>query len=307
MQMQAAARELERAGKLRRDWMRRGKIFLFLLPALVPLCVFWLYPAVDTLYLSLTDWDYMTPTYNMVGLKNYLYILKNPGFLKALRVTFTYAVFTTVISLSLGLMLALAIFKNRRGNGLLKFLYFSPWVTPTVAVSIVWVFMFDSRGGIINYLMTQLGMAKINWLGSSQYALIPIIVVSIWGSVGWNMIFYLGALSKVPKDLYEAADIDGVSRWKVLWRITMPLISPTTLLLVVLSTIGSLQAYTTINIMTQGGPAGNTRTLLYLFYEYGFEYFEVGRGATVAVILIVITSILSALQFWISKNSVHYN
>lgn len=305
--MHGQASGLAVSPRARRNLVKHAKIFLFLLPAMAPLCVFWLYPAFDTLYLSFTDWDYMTPTYNMVGLKNYTYILASASFHKALRVTLVFSVFTVTLSLALGLLLALAIFKNRYMNGVLKFLYFSPWVTPTVAVSIVWVFMFDHRNGIINYLLSQVGIAKINWLGSSQYALIPIIVVTVWSSVGWNMIFYLGALSKVPRELYEAADIDGVSSWTVLRRITLPLISPTTLLLVVISTIGALQAYTTINIMTQGGPAGSTQTLLYLFYEYGFSYFEVGRASTVAVILIVITSILSALQFLISKHSVHYN
>jgi multiple sugar transport system permease protein len=305
--MQVSIKQTKNPLKKRRNWIKRGKILLYLLPAFVPLCVFWLYPAIDTLYLSFTDWDYMTPTYNMVGFDNYTYLLKSPTFLKAMNVTIRFSVITIVLSLTLGLLLALAIFKNHRFNGILKFLYFSPWVTPTVAVSIVWVFMFDQRAGIINYLFQLIGFEKVNWLGSSKTALIPIMVVTIWSSIGWNMIFYLGALSKVPKDLYEAADIDGVSGWTALWKITLPLISPTTLFLVVLSTIGALQAYSTINIMTQGGPAGSTQTLLYLYYRYGFDRFEVGRAATVAVILIGITAVLSAIQFWISKNSVHYN
>jgi multiple sugar transport system permease protein len=305
--MKVSIRQTNNPLKTRRKWIKRGKILLFLLPALVPLCVFWLYPAIDTLYLSFTDWDYVTPTYNMVGFENYTYLFKTSTFLKALIVTIRFSVITIVFSLTLGLLLALAIFKNRRFNGILKFLYFSPWVTPTVAVSIVWVFMFDQRAGIINYMFQLIGLEKVNWLGSSKTALIPIMVVTIWSSIGWNMIFYLGALSKVPKDLYEAADIDGVSGWTALWKITLPLISPTTLFLVVLSTIGALQAYSTINIMTKGGPAGSTQTLLYLYYLNGFDRFEVGRAATVAVILIVITAVLSAIQFWISKHTVHYN
>lgn len=248
--MQVSLKQAKNQLKNRRNWIKRGKILLFLLPALVPLCVFWLYPAINTFYLSFTDWDYMTPTYNMVGFSNYTYLLQAPTFLKALNVTIRFSVITIVLSVSLGFILALAIFKNRRMNGILKFLYFSPWVTPTVAVSIVWVFMFDQRSGIINYLFQLIGFAKVNWLGSSKTALIPIMVVTVWSNIGWNMIFYLGALSKVPKDLYEAADIDGVSGWTALWKITLPLVSPTTLFLVVLSTIGALQAYSVINIMT---------------------------------------------------------
>jgi multiple sugar transport system permease protein len=274
---------------------------------MVPLCVFWLWPTFDTIYLSLTDWDYMSPTYNMVGIDNYTYMLTTPAFLRAAGVTFTFTLFTILITMALGLILALAIFRNRYINGLLKFMYFSPWVTPLVAVSIVWVFMFDGRAGIINYLLSLFGIAKVDWLGSSETALIPVIVVTIWTNAGWNMIFYLGALSKVPKDLYEAGDIDGVSKLRALWKITMPLISPTTLFLAVLNTINFLQAYTQIDIMTQGGPAESTQTLLYLFYKYAFTYFEVGRAASIAVILIIITAILSALQFTLSKKYVYYS
>ncbi len=291
--------------RFRRTLKKHIKIILFMLPAMLPLLLFWYWPAVDTVYLSFTDWDMMTPTYNMVGFENYIDVLTSDDFYQALSVTVIFSVVTVTFSIALGLLLAVFIYQNRILNGLLKFLYFSPWVTPLVAVSIIWVFMFD-KDGIINYLLSFLGIPKTAWLGSSKTALIPIMVVTIWTSVGWNMIFYLGALSRVPKDLYEAAEIDGVSRVAMFRKITLPFISPTTLFLVVVSTIGALQAYSQIQVMTQGGPSGSTRTLLYLYYLNAFEFYKVGKATAIAVILIIITAILSALQFYISNRHVYY-
>jgi multiple sugar transport system permease protein len=283
-----------------------GKVLLFLLPALAPIVMLWLWPIISTARLSTTDWDYISPTYNYVGFDNYAYMFKSPVFLRALGVTAVFTIFSLVISMTIGLLLAMAIYRNRHFNWALKFMYFSPWVTPIVAVSIVWVFMFD-KSGIINYVGGLLGLARVDWLGNSATALIPIIVVTVWTNLGWNMIFYLGALSKIPKDLYEAANIDGVSRMSRLRHIILPLVSPTTLFLTVLNTINFLQAYAQIDIMTRGGPAESTQTLLYLFYKYAFSYLEVGRASSVALILVGITAVLSALQFWIGRKHVYYS
>ena len=282
------------------------KITLFSLPVLVPLITFWVFPTIETAHLSTTDWDYIMPTYNYVGIDNYYYILQNPDFLRALSVTTVFTVCSLVFSMSIGLLLAVAIHKNRFLNRVLKFMYFSPWVTPMAAVSIVWVFMFDKQG-VINMVGDLFGFARVNWLGSSATALIPIIVVTIWTSLGWNMIFYLGALSKIPKHIYEAAEIDGVSAISRLHRIVLPLVSPTTLFLSVINLINFIQAYTQVDIMTKGGPAGSTQTLIYLFYKYTFTYFEVGRASAIAMIILVITAALSALQFRISKKYVFYS
>jgi len=293
------ARSLSDKGKYR-------TIILFLIPVLIPLGVFWLYPTIETARLSFTDWDYISPTYNYVGLNNYIYMLQSPVFLRALNVTAIFTVCSLVISMVIGLLLAVAIYRNRFLNHLLKFMYFSPWVTPVAAVSIVWVFIFD-KSGIINYVGGLMGLARVNWLSSSETALIPIIVVTIWTNLGWNMLLYLGALSKIPRHLYEAAEIDGVSRISRLRYIILPLVSPTTLFLTVINTVNFIQAYTQIDIMTQGGPAESTQTLIYLFYKYSFSYFEVGRASSIAMILLGITAALSALQFWISKKHVHYS
>ena len=283
------------------------KITSFLLPAFIPISILWIYPAFYTIYLSLTNWDYVSPTYKFMGIKNFLYLFSNPTFLRSIQVTFVFLFSTIFITIILSLILALAIYGNKYLKGLLKFLFFSPWVTPLVAVSLVWIFIFDYRAGLVNYLFSFINIGKINWIGNSSYALIPVIVVTIWANLGWNMIFFLGALSKVPIDLYEAADIDGVSLFIKTLRITIPLISPTTLFLFILNTINFLQAYTQIDILTQGGPAESTQTIQYLFYKYAFNYFEVGRASAIAVIIIFITALLSLTQFHFSGKYIYYN
>jgi len=282
------------------------KIVLFLLPVLIPLSMFWIWPAFETVRLSFTDWDYISPTYNYVGLENYTYMLQSPVFLRALRVTAVFTVSSVLLSMSIGLLLAIAIYGNRYLNGILKFMYFSPWVTPLVAVSIVWVFIFDQQG-IINAIADLFGVARVNRLGNRDTAIIPIIVVTVWTNLGWNMILYLGALSKIPKHIYEASEIDGVSRMSRLRYIILPLVSPTTLFLSVLNTITFIQAYAQVDIMTRGGPAEATQTLIFMFYKYSFTYFEVGRASALAVILLVMMAVLSALQFRISNKYVYYN
>ena len=209
--------------------------------------------------------------------------------------------YTVLPSIVLGLLLALLFQKSFRGKALYRALIFSPWVTPTVAVSIVWIWLFQPDTGMLNYLLGLFGIAPSKWLSSRATALVSVSIVTVWKSLGYAMIFYLSALEKVPKELYEAAEIDRANAWNKFRYITFPGISPTTFFLLVMMTITSLQAYDQIQILTQGGPAGATRTLLYLYYQYAFENYNM-----VAAVLMFITILLSILQFWGSKKWVNY-
>ena len=192
------------------------------------------------------------------------------------------------------------------GSGILKFILFSPWITPTVAVSIVWTWIFEPDSGIANAILNFFGLPGLQWIKSSQTAMLSVIIVTVWKSLGYAMIFYLSALEKVPKELYEASEMDGAKGWQRFRDVTIPSISPTTFFLMIITMVNSLQAYDQIQILTQGGPSGSTRTLLYMYYQLGFEEFNMGQATAVSIILIGITVLLSVIQFTGSKKWVHY-
>ncbi|WDF50554.1 sugar ABC transporter permease [Paenibacillus sp. KACC 21273] len=285
---------------------REAEALLFTMPAVIPLLVFWLGPLGYIFYLSFTDWDFMSPDKLFVGLDNYRYLLTNPEFYQALKVTALFGLGSVIPIMVGGLLLALLMNSKLRTSGIYRAFIFSPWVTPTVAVSIVWSWIFQPDVGYANHVLSWFGIAGIGWLQDSHWALIAILIVTLWKSVGWAMIFYLVALRNLPSDLLEAASIDGAGAWRSFRHITLPLISPTTFFLAVILTIQSLQAYDQINVMTQGGPAGSTRTLLYLYYQSAFEAFNVGEASSVAVVIILICVLLSGCSFLIGRKMVHY-
>lgn len=203
-------------------------------------------------------------------------------------------------------MLALLLRKTFRGSGFFKFILFSPWITPTVAVSIVWTWIFNPDSGLANAVLKFFHLPALQWINSSQTALLSVIIVTVWKSLGYAMIFYLSALEKVPSELYEANGLDGANAWQRFRDVTLPCISPTTFFLLIVTMVNSLQAYDQIQILTQGGPSGSTRTLLYMYYQLGFEEYDMGQATAVAIVLIAITVLLSVVQFIISKKWVHY-
>ncbi|OAT81648.1 ABC transporter [Bacillus sp. MKU004] len=293
---------MQKNSKLR----HRILILIYVLPAFIPLSVFWIYPMFKSLYISMTNWDYMSPEYEFVGMTNYIELLKNPIFYEVLFNTLYFSLGVVLPSVFGGLLLALLVSKKLKGMGIYRTLIFSPWVTPTVAVSIVWSWIFEPRIGFANWLLSILNLPGLEWTGSTTWAMPAVIIVTVWKSLGWAMIFYLNALKKVPVTLYEAASVDGASGMKKFTHITLPLISPTTLFLVVITTVEAIQAYDQIQVLTQGGPSGSTRTLLYMYYQSAFEQFNMGQATTVAIILVLITALLSLLQFAFSKRWVHY-
>lgn len=283
-----------------------GRIWLFVLPALIPLIVFWIYPILRSVFISLTDWDYMSPTYNFVWFDNFIALWKDQRFYDALLNTVVFSVGTLIPTIVLGLGLALLLQKSFRGSGIIKFILFSPWITPTVAVSIVWTWIYEPDTGIANAILNFFGLPGLQWIKSSQTAMLAVIIVTVWKSLGYAMIFYLSALEKVPKELYEASGMDGAKSWQRFRDVTLPCISPTTFFLMIITMVNSLQAYDQIQILTQGGPSGSTRTLLYMYYQLGFEEFNMGQATAVAIVLILITVLLSVVQFTGSKKWVHY-
>ncbi len=283
-----------------------GAVLLFVLPALIPLFIFWIYPILRSVWLSFTDWDFMTPDYNFIWFKNYTSLLKDSRFYEALWNTLVFTAGTLFPTIIGGLGLALLLRRNFKGSGVFKFVLFSPWITPTVAISIVWTWIFREDGGLANQVLGLFGLPALKWISSSDTAMLSVIIVTVWKSLGYAMIFYLSALEKVPEELYEASALDGAKPWRQFLDMTLPGISPTTFFLVIITMVNSLQAYDQIQILTQGGPSGSTRTLLYMYYQLGFQEFKMGQATATAVIMIIITVILSLAQFTASKKWVHY-
>lgn len=291
--------------------LRQGRYFanvlLFTLPALIPLMIFWIYPILKSLIISFTDWDYMSPEYNFVFLDNFKNLFSDSRFYDALWNTLVFTAGTLLPVIAGGLVLALLLQKNFRGSGIYKFILFSPWITPTVAVSIVWTWIFEPDTGIANMVLEFFHLPGLAWIQRSSTAMLAVIIVTVWKSIGYAMIFYLSALEKVPEELYEACSLDGGGWWQRFRNITLPCISPTTFFLMIITMVNSLQAYDQIQILTQGGPSGSTRTLLYMYYQLGFEEFDMGQATAVAMVMIGITLLLSLFQFGASKKWVYYS
>lgn len=283
-----------------------SKAAFFLIPVGIPLILFWIIPNLFSLGISFTDWDFMTSDFNFVGLDNYINLFTQSSFRQALLNTLYFGFGTVIPTIVLGLVFALFFRKNFRGSAIYKLMIFSPWVTPTVAVSIVWSLLYEPELGVINKVLGLVGIPGLDWLKSSDTAMLAVIIVTVWKLVGWTMIFYIGALEKVPDSLYEAASIDGANAWQKFRHVTLPMVSPTTFFLIVVNTIVSLQAYDQIKILTQGGPSGSTRTLLYLFFQQAFEQFDMGSATAIAFIILIITILLSFINKIIGDKWVNY-
>ncbi|MFJ8513492.1 carbohydrate ABC transporter permease [Lysinibacillus xylanilyticus] len=283
-----------------------SKAAFFLLPVGIPLTLFWIIPNLFSLGISFTDWDFMTNGFHFVGLDNYFNLFTQSSFKQALLNTLYFGFGTVIPTILLGLGFALFFRKNFRGSAIYKLMIFSPWVTPTVAVSIVWSLLYEPKLGVINKVLGLVGIPGLDWLKSSETAMLAVIIVTVWKLVGWTMIFYIGALEKVPDSLYEAASIDGANAWQKFRNVTLPMVSPTTFFLIVVNTIVSLQAYDQIKILTQGGPSGSTRTLLYLFFQQAFEQFDMGSATAIAFIILIITILLSFINKLIGDKWVNY-
>lgn len=284
----------------------RLKVLLFTAPLLVPLFTFWLVPFGYSIYISFTDWDYISPDYDFVGLENYQYMVEDFEFLQAAMNTFWFSLGVVLPTILLGLVFAMLLHKNFKGSQFYRAVIFSPWITPTVAVSIVWSWVFETKSGLANHLLQSMGFNAIPWLESGNTALVAVIIVTVWQAIGWTMLFYISALNKIPESLYEASLIDGCSSLTRFLKITLPLISPTTFFLVVVNIITAMQAFDQFQILTQGGPGGETRTLLYLFYQQAFERYEMGPAAATSLVIFLITGLLALLNTYMGKRWVYY-
>ena len=250
-----------------------GSILIFVLPALIPLFVFWIYPIFRSIWISFTDWDFMTPTYHIVFLDNYISLFKDSRFYNALWNTLIFTVGTLVPTIVIGLGLAVLLQKPFIGSGIVKFILFSPWITPTVAISIVWTWIFQPNDGLANMVLSFFGLPALKWISSSQTAMLSVIIVTVWKSMGYAMIFYLSALEKVPEELYEASALDGAGKWKQTLYVTLPGIAPTVIILFIMQMGRMLSVGYEKTLLLQTDQTINTARVISSYV------YEVGLGA----------------------------
>ena len=277
----------------------KASYYLFLLPAYLVFTVFIFYPMLRSIYLSLCKYS-MSSIQNaaFVGLKNYANLFKNNIFWKVLKNTAIYTLFTVPITIAAGLFLALLI-NNRlvKRKTAYKVIYYVPYVSSMVACAIVFKLLFDSgTNGIINQILMKLGLQPVGFLSSNFWAMAVVILLSVWKSLGYVMIIYLGGLMGIPTEIYEAVSLDSISPWQKLRYITLPLLKPTTRFLFITQIISSFQVFTPVNVMTSGGPGYATTTLVSMLYEAGFKDGNMGKASAIAVIIFVVLTVLTMIQ-----------
>ncbi|MFC4116299.1 carbohydrate ABC transporter permease [Nonomuraea zeae] len=301
----AAASAVARPGRRsRRDWLWG---YGLIAPMALGLAVFYLWPIVQTLYLSFTE-SGMFGGQTWVGLDNFAGLFGDEEMLGALRNTLLYSVLVLIgVPLSI-VVAALLNVPGLRGLGVYRTLYFLPVVTMPAAVGLTWRYLYNGDFGLINYLLGQAGIDGPYWVSDPEFAIYAVAVVGIWSSLGYNAVLFLAGLQGIPKHYYEAAAIDGAGRLRQFFRITLPLLTPTTFFVVVITLINALQVFDLVYLMidTKSPALAGSRTIVYFFYEQGFVQNSRGYAAAIAVVLLALILVLTAIQFRLQKRWVHY-
>lgn len=280
--------------------------YLFISPMVLGYLIFLLGPIVAAFGMSLTNWSLFTPA-SFVGFDNYAKALSgDPTFWTTLGNTIYFSLGLVPLNIMLSLSLALLLKQKIMGIGIFRTVIFTPVVTSIVVWAIVWRYIFATDAGLVNQLLKLVGIEGPAWLYSETWTMPVVILVSVLKNVGLNMVIFLTALNDVPQMYYEAARIDGASRWKMFSRITLPLISPAVFLATTLTVIGSFKVFGQIYVLTGGGPGTSTYVMVYYIYKQAFQFFEYGYASAIAFILFLIILALTVLQWTMRKRWVHY-
>jgi len=281
--------------------------WLFLAPSFVGFLVFVFGAVVFSLLLSFLDWDMLT-TPKFVGLSNYIKLFtKDATFLLVLKNTVVFVLGTVPSRVIMGLLLALALVKKIPLRSFFRATIFFPVIVPTVAAAMVWRWIFNADFGLLNDLLYRLGVSNLpQWLADPKWAMVAIIILSVWKDVGFSAVLFMAGLQGIPEVLYEAAKIDGASQFQTFWKITLPLLSPTTFFVIVINVISSFQVFDQAYVLTGGGPGNATNTLVYYIYNNAFQWFKMGYASAIAWVLFAIIFLATFIQFKYQKKWVYY-
>jgi multiple sugar transport system permease protein len=300
--------------RLRRPAPRRGGgplagdgrwALAFLAPTLIGLAVLSAGPILATLAISLTKWDLLTAP-KVIGFDNYLALVTDDRFLKALRNTFFYTIVSVPVGLTIALGLAIALNTRVRGIAFVRTAYFLPVVTSTIAIALVWQWIYSADAGLLNQVLGGVGIPSQKWLSDPTLAMPAIIAMSIWQGLGVNVIIFLAGLQAIPSDLLDAASVDGAGSWARLRNVTLPLLTPAVFFTGVLSLIASFQVFDQVFVLAKPRPTEATITVVYFIYENGFKFFKMGYASAASWILFLIVALFTAVYFRSQNRWVHY-
>jgi len=278
---------------------------LFLAPTLIGLAILSAGPVLATVLISLTEWDLLRAP-RLVGLDNFVQLASDDRFLKALRNTAFYTVVSVPLGMLISLFLALALNQSVRGIAWIRTAYFLPVVTSTIAVALVWQWIYSPDSGLLNQFISLFGISPQKWLSNPTLAMPAIVVMSVWQGLGTSIIIFLAGLQAIPGELLDAASVDGAGRWARFRNVVLPLLTPSIFFTGVLSLIGSFQVFDQIFVLSRPRPTDATITVVYFIYENGFKFFKMGYATAASWILFLIVAFFTAIYFRSQNRWVHY-
>ena len=286
------------------SWRRAKWAYIFLLPNLLLVFIFAFLPILAALYISFHEWSVLQPP-RWVGFRNYLRIGGDETFLRSIWNTLYFLSVITPVRLVIGLLIALLLYEPLKLRCFFRTVTFMPWITSGVVVASIWLWLYNPEFGVLNYILSRLGMTGLYWYTDPVQAMPSIIIAGLWRSVGWVVIIYLAGLQGLPEEYYEAAQIDGASTWAQFRYITLPLLRPTTLLILITTMIGSFQMFDLVYVMTDGGPINSTTVMAHQIYHNAFTFLKMGYASAEAYVLFVIVLSLSLISFrWLRSDFV---
>ncbi|MFE0154400.1 carbohydrate ABC transporter permease [Nonomuraea sp. NPDC059007] len=274
---------------------RRRAGYLMVAPAFLHMLLWTGLPLVAAVFLAFTSYDILSAP-EFVGLANFTEMFGDPVFRRAVLNTVIYAIFTVPVAMGIALVIAVLLNGNVRGRRLFRTAVFLPQVTATIAVALVWLWIYNPRGGLLNAVLSFFGVAGPSWLSSTTWALPAVIAVGVWQGIGMKMLIYLAALQNLPPELYEAASVDGASKVRQFFKITVPLLRPATFFVFVTSVIGAFQSFDQIYVLTDGGPAHSTTMITYEVYKSAFREFRMGYACAQSLVLFTILIALTLIN-----------
>jgi multiple sugar transport system permease protein len=287
-----------------RVWRERSA-YLFLLPGVIIFSVFTLAALIFAIYLTFHRWSIIEPDKPYVGLQNYEDMIHDERFVQSVVNTIYFTGASVPLTMIIGLGLALLLNQPIRGRAVFRTAYYLPVITPFVVAALLWKWLYNGDFGLFNYYLLKGHIIDepLLWLSDKNLAMPSVVLMTVWSGVGFSMVVYLAGLQSIPAQLYESAKIDGAGALKRIWYVTIPMLRPTTLFLLVIGIIGSLQVFTQIFVMTSGGPVNRTTTMVYYMYLWAFKYYDMGYASTLAFALFLMLLVFTALQLRLFRRS----
>ncbi len=294
---------------------RFNSAYLLTLPALAGSALFMIYPILFAVWLSFHRWDMLSDTRRFVGAANYVRVFSNASFLQVLSNSCVYMALMTTLSVALALLLALWLNENSIVKNLAQSAVFTPHIVSMVSVGILWMWIMEPDIGLLNYildlsgvqaLLARFGQGKIMWLESEKSALFSLVFIGVWKSLGYNALILIAGLQSLPKEIYESARLDRAGRLRTLFRITIPLLSPSLFFLLIVNVTASFQVFDSVHVLTRGGPLNSSNMLVHWIYQTGFEFYRIGEASVGAVVLMLIAGGVTYANFKLLSRRVHY-